>query len=60
MGVASSILNIRKRKVNRKINYVENIKNVKSPSVKHTPPPGIRGESLRMWNSPKPKKNINK
>ena len=56
MGIGSSILAISKKKINRKIN----INKLKSPGANNTPPPGIRGESLRMWNSPRPKKNINK
>tara|TARA_Y100000389_G_C17428736_1_gene501204 strand:- start:1435 stop:1617 length:183 start_codon:yes stop_codon:yes gene_type:complete len=60
MGVGSSILTMSKLKRNRKINYVENVKHVKFEKVNPTPPPGIKGKSLRMWNSPRPKKNINK
>lgn len=59
MGAGTSILNISKRKVNRKIIFVEKPSTVKS-SPHLTPPPGIKGKSLRMWNSPRPKKNINK
>tara|TARA_Y100000768_G_C23981385_1_gene685999 strand:- start:506 stop:688 length:183 start_codon:yes stop_codon:yes gene_type:complete len=60
MGVGSSVLAMSKIKSNRKINYVENIKHVKIEKVNQTPPPGIRGKSLRMWNSPRAIKNVNK
>lgn len=60
MGVGSSILFMSKMKSNRKIKYVESVKHVEFEKVNPTPPPGIRGKSLKMWNSPRPIKNINK
>jgi|TARA_B110000285_G_C15029345_1_gene565852 hypothetical protein len=60
MGIGISILFMSKLKNDRKINYVKNIKTVKSPSVNHTPPPGIKGKSLIIWNSPTSKINISK
>jgi len=61
MGNGTSVLNVSKIKSNRQIKFVEsNKKNIKLYSPHVTPPPGIKGKSLRMWNSPRPKKNINK
>lgn len=63
MGNGNSVLNMSKSKLksNRKIKFIENNKkNIKLYSPHVTPPPGIKGQSLRMWNSPRPQKNINK